>query len=330
MSIDVLSIGDLVVEPFIKLKDARVHCNVNDETCEICMKWGDKIPYESAEIMPAVGNSANAAVACARLGLKSTLRAYVGADSNGKACIDRLKQEGVDTRFVVTDKTHETNRHYVLWYETERTILVNHQEYPYALPRMMIPPKWIYLSSLAPHSMPYHEEILAYLDKNPRVKLAYQPGTFQMSLPEPLATKLYKRSDTFFCNKDEAKRILNEPHDKDIKDLLTKLQQRGPKVVVISDDRQGAYAHDGDHYHYVPMYPDVRAPFERTGAGDSFASTITAALALGKPLHEALLWGPINAMSVVQSVGAQKGLLTRAELLDYLQKAPPEYKLTSL
>jgi hypothetical protein len=40
MSIDVLAIGDLVVEPFIKLKDARVHCNVNDETCEICMKWG--------------------------------------------------------------------------------------------------------------------------------------------------------------------------------------------------------------------------------------------------------------------------------------------------
>jgi sugar/nucleoside kinase (ribokinase family) len=112
-----------------------------------------------------------------------------------------LKEEGVDTRFVVTDKTHETNRHYVLWYETERTILVNHQEYPYSFPRLMIPPKWIYLSSLAPHSLPYHEEILAYLLENPKVKLAFQPGTFQMSLPEPLASNLYKRSDLFFCNK---------------------------------------------------------------------------------------------------------------------------------
>jgi sugar/nucleoside kinase (ribokinase family) len=37
--------------------------------------------------MPAVGNSANAAVACARLGLKSALRAYVGRDANGKACL---------------------------------------------------------------------------------------------------------------------------------------------------------------------------------------------------------------------------------------------------
>ena len=78
------------------------------------------------------------------------------------------------------------------------------------------------------------------------------------------------------------------------------------------------------------MYPDSRAPFERTGAGDAFASTVAAALALGKPFQEALLWAPINAMSVVQEVGAQKGLLRREKLEEYLKAAPADYKLTSL
>jgi sugar/nucleoside kinase (ribokinase family) len=80
----------------------------------------------------------------------------------------------------------------------------------------------------------------------------------------------------------------------------------------------------------VPMYPDSRGPFERTGAGDAFASTVVAALSLGEPLEKALLWGPINSMAVVQEVGAQKGLLTRAQLEDFITKAPASYVVTDL
>jgi hypothetical protein len=50
------------------------------------------------------------------------------------------------------------------------------------------------------------------------------------------------------------------------------------------------------------------------------------ALALGKSVSEALQWGPINSMSVVQEIGAQKGLLTRNKLEEFLKNAPAEYK----
>ena len=78
----------------------------------------------------------------------------------------------------------------------------------------------------------------------------------------------------------------------------------------------------------MPIYPHT--PFERTGAGDAFASTIVSALALGKNLLEALPWGPINSMSVVQEIGAQKGLLTLEKLEEYLKNAPADYKLRKL
>ena len=59
-------------------------------------------------------------------------------------------------------------------------------------------------------------------------------------------------------------------------------------------------------------------------------STFSVALALGKSLAEALVWGPVNSMSVIQEVGAQKGLVSREALLKFIADAPPEYCATPL
>lgn len=328
--LDFLAIGDIVCEPFIRLKEAEVHCDKGANKCEICMRWGDKIPYDYAVFAPAVGNASNAAVAAARLGLNSALRAYVGKDRYGEECMERLMQEKVDTSYMVTEPGKNTNYHYVLWYENERTILVKHEEFSYTIPELKDIPKWIYLSSLADHTLPYHLELTKMLQDHPEIKFAFQPGTFQMSLGANALKEMYARCDFFTCNVEEAGRILGTDDLKDIRGLLVAMAKLGPKIVVITDGTNGAYAFDGSRMMYVPMYPDSRGPFERTGAGDAFASSVAVALSLGEPLEKALLWGPINSMSVVQQVGAQQGLLTRAELLDFLGKAPSTYAVRDL
>lgn len=136
---------------------------------------------------------------------------------------------------------------------------------------------------------------------------------------------LYTRSDIFFCNTDEARRILEKPEEQDIKNLLREMRDFGPSLVVITDGPKGAYAYDGHEGYFMKPFPDPKPPYERTGAGDAFASTFTSAVALGKSLFDALLWAPVNSMSVVQQVGAQKGLLTQEEILKYLSSAPQDY-----
>lgn len=331
-ALDFLAIGDIVTEPFIRLKDASVHCKINAEDCEICMRWGDKIPYESATMCAAVGNASNAAVAAARLGLKAALRAYVGNDEYGRQCLEVLGKENVDTRYMVTENGKQTNYHYVLWYEDNRTILVKHEDFSYTTPKLTKSPKWVYLSSLAANSAPYHKQIAAWLKEHPQSKLAFQPGTFQMKLGAEELKDIYLRTDVFFCNKEEAERILNLPAGTDLKELLVKTKGLGPKTVVITDDKRGSYVveEDGKTMWHVPRYPDPRAPYEITGAGDALASTTIAALALGLPLKEALLWGPTNASSVLQKIGAQAGLLTRAELEKNLKNPPAAFALEPL
>lgn len=329
--LDFLAIGDIVTEPFIRLSDAEVY--EKDGQQMLGMRFGDKIPYEESIHMPAVGNASNAAVSAARLGLASALRAYIGDDAQGVECLDRLKEEGVQTEYMVTEHGKITNHHYVLWYGNERTILVKHEDYAYDVPTLGHQPKWVYLSSLAKNSLPYHHAIAEMLQMYPGIKLAFQPGTFQMSLGVEALKPLYERTDFFCVNVEEAARILQVPAQEErtseyLKSLIQGLAALGPKLVIITDGTEGAYGYDGTRYLRIPMYPDDRKPFERTGAGDAFASSITAALAIGEPLEKALLWGPINSMSVVQDVGAQRGLLTREALLSHLEKAPASYVVT--
>ncbi len=324
---DFIAIGDTTTDAFIRLKEAEVHCDINHERCTICMRFADKIPYESVTVVPAVGNSANAAVSASRLGLKSALVSNVGDDYFGAECLDALKKEQVGTEFVKINKGHKTNYHYVLWFDADRTILVKHEPYLYALPDIGTP-RWIYLSSTGENAFDFHGEIEKYLAAHPDIKLAFQPGTYQMKFGKERLAGIYKRADAFFCNKEEAQRILGSD-EQDVKKLMIAIFALGPKIVSITDGVNGAYAYDGHQAWAIPLYPDPKPPLQRTGAGDAFSSTFTVALALGKKVEEALMWGPINSMSVVQGIGARQGLLTRSQIEEYLALAPAEYKVSA-
>ena len=325
--IDFLAIGDIATEPFIRITDAEASCDLQGEHCKICFRFGDKIPYESAEICKAVGNSPNVAVGASKLGVNTSLVSYVGDDLVGKQCIESLMKDGVNIDHMKIVPGMESNYHYVLWYANERTILVKHTEFPYSFGDDMPEASWIYLSSLASNSTEYHNEIGNYLKKYPDAKLAFQPGTFQIKLGLETLKDIYERTEILFCNLVEAKRILNTEED-DKSYLMKGLRELGPKIVVMTDGLSGAYVYDGNDALYLPVYSTEA--YESTGAGDAFASAMISALILGKDLHEAFTWGPINSMSVVAQVGAQKGLLTREKIEEYLLNAGDEYKVTKL
>ena len=318
------SLGDVTTDAFITLQDAKVDCILDTEECTISMRWGDKIPYEALTVVPAVGNSANAAVSTTRLGIPTAFVSFVGADSNGEACIEALEKEGVDTSYITREPGKTSNYHFVLSYEAERTILVRHEHFTYTLPNLPNDIDWLYISSLGEAAEKLHDDVVTWLEEHPKTKVVFQPGTFQMQLGYERLQTLYKKTNLFVCNKQEAQRIL-ATDETDCRELIRMLRERGPEIVSVTDGPNGAYAFDGDTLLFVPQYPDSAPPKERTGAGDAYTSTLAAFLAKGYTLRESLERAPINAMSVVQHIGAQKGLLSAAELEIYLERAPKEY-----
>jgi sugar/nucleoside kinase (ribokinase family) len=325
--LDVLSVGDVVTDAFIKLldKEERVE-HMKDGSEWLAIPFGIKLPYDHSVVLAGVGNSPNAAVSFARLGLNSGLVANVGGDEWGREIIKALEKNKVDPRFVHINPGKVSNYHYVLWYKEERTILIKHEEYDYHWPRFRVIdiPKWIYFSSISKNAMEYHDEMAHWLEAHPSVKLAFQPGTFQIDAGTKRLKKIYQRSEILAVNREEAVMITGGDHS-DIHGLLDKLHELGPKTVLMSDGHHGAYASDGTNRYKMPIYPDPKPPFERTGAGDAFTSTFVAAIMKGADLQGALLWAPINSMSVVQYVGAQEGLLTESQLSHFLRNAPKHY-----
>ncbi len=314
MALDFIAVGDTVVDEFIELEDAEVHCDDKNENCTISMRWGDKIPFKSATLVAGVGNAANAAVSAARLGLASALVAHIGKDRNGDEILSVFKKEKMKLSYITREKNVPTNHHYVLSFHSERTILVKHEAYAYRFPMHLPPPKALYLSSLALSAEHYHDEVAEYLEKNPGIFFAFQPGTFQMKLGKERLKRIYARADILFLNKEEAGRVLEMKDVDDVQVLAEKLHALGPKTVVITDGRNGAYALEKENFMHVAMYPDSKPPVNRTGAGDAFASTTVASMTEGLSLKNAMLRGTINSAYVVQQVGAQKGLLTKEAL----------------
>jgi len=325
--IDVLSVGDIVTDAFIKLIDDQAWTYKDENgTKVLAMKFGTKIPFDHAQILEAVGNAANAAVSCARLGLNVAFETNVGGDQEGRDMIAQLNREGIDHRFVHIHPDMKSNYHYVLWYKEERTILIKHWDYPYHWPHFRPDevPKWIYFSSISEHALPYHDQMAEWLEEHTEVKLALQPGTFQIEAGVERLKRLYARTEVLVLNREEAVSVSGGDYN-DLHGMLDKLHSFGPKIVVITDGPDGAYASDDNERLKMPLYPDPAPPFERTGAGDAFASTFVAALIKGHDLESALQWAPINSMSVVQKVGAQNGLLSEQGLEEWLKKAPEWY-----
>lgn len=324
----VLAVGDIITDAFIKLDENYAQSYTDEHGYKrLAFELGAKLPYDSVEIIEAVECSPNAAVSMARLGLDASLMAWLGDDGPGKDMVSYLKSQNVDTSELAVEAGKKSNYHYVLRYGADRTKLQRFEDYSYKWRAPTETPDWLYLGVLGEKTWPLHEAILKYLNENPEVKLAFQPGMYHLMWGAEKLAEFYRRAAVVILNREEAVTVTNGNHD-DIHDLLNKMHELGIKVAVITDGPDGAFASDGQQRLKMPLYPDPAPPLDRTGAGDAFASTFVAELALGNNVEGALQLAPINSMSVCQKVGAQTGLLSCAELEGYLRKAPDWYKAT--
>ena len=324
---DFIAIGDVTSDDFIRLTDERFQVRETESGSELVMPFREKLPFAESVLIHGVGNAPNAAVSASTLGLKSALVACVGDDSIGGETINTLKAKGVDTQYIAVQENKKTNYSYALWVKDDRTILRKHEEFSYSLPELKT--RWIYFSSISIKAEGFRNDLAMYLEENPEVKLALQPGSGEIKLGVKGLERLFKRTDIYFSNMEEAGRILGI-ETLGIKELLKRMHEVGPKTVVITDGPRGAYAYDGEKILFATPYPDPKPPLERTGAGDAFSSTVAVALAQGENLEMALKWGAVNSMSVVQHVGAQEGLLKRDQIEEYLAKVPAGFEVKIL
>lgn len=311
---DILSIGGTALDVFLELHEATVNCRIDNTACQLCINYADKIPLTNVTNVPGVGTAPNNAVGSSRLGLKAALYTIIGNDSPGKDSVEVFKKEKVATKYVMIDKKNRTDYSSILSFKGERTLLTFQVPRKYSLP-MSVKTKWIFLGALPDGHTLLHTQIVKKAKKD-GVKIGYNPGAHELRDGIDGMKDLLKVLEVFIVNKEEAWRLIGQ--DEDIKILLTKLRKYGPKLVVITDGKNGATCFDGDNFYFQPIFnlPMV----EKTGAGDAFATGLVAALIQGLEVKMALRYGAANSASVVGHVGAQAGLLNKSQIKKLLNE----------
>ena len=329
---DLLCVGDVAVDVYLTVSDHDAAVEEAPHGRRLVLPFGAKIACDVTATVAAGGNSSNVAVAASRLGLRVALAAYAGADRAGREAVDALHAEGVDASLVRLDPLVPTNRNFVVRVGHERTILVHHEQHechwPHLRPSEV--PSWLFLSSVGRDAHEYEDQIADWLESEPGVSLAFEPGTLQVARGAAALARLYRRAALVICNREEAAQVTGGSPDEPRADLLDRMLALGPDRVVLTDGSAGAFGTDGSRYVQVPVFPDDAAVVDRTGAGDAFAATLVAGIASGRSLEEALLRAPVNSMRVVQEVGSQAGLLHRDALEALLADAPPGYRVDPL
>jgi len=329
---DVITIGGATLDIFLDIHEAHStlrqtqgsgqaskHGRVlKDESGEwLCFKKGEKIPLDRLNF-DVGGNAANVAVGLARLGIKTATNIHYGDDEISQKIITTLKNEGVGTEFAVQDANETSPISIIINFQGDRTLFGHHIVRNHVLPQLSVP-KWIYLTSVGEKWEDLYRQTVEFAKTN-NVKLAFNPGSHQMDSGIDSFLEEVKAGYLLFVNKEEGKIIAKTDSD-DPSTILAQLQSLGPRIVSVTDGKNGAYAIDEKgQMFFINTFPHT--PKERTGAGDSYASGFLSAIILGLDVSQAMRWGAVNAASVVSTIGAEKGLLKKEEMEKCLSENP--------
>lgn len=317
---DVVTIGGAARDITFYTKEGKLVAQMKDPLRQklLGFEYGAKINIEKS-FCTFGGGAANAAVALARLGLKTAAIARVGKDEDGRAVIANLVKNKIDTKFIQIDPILKTGFSFIVTFgpEVEHTAFLfrgANNNLKLASRDLKFKTNWFYVASLSGEGW---RGVLDSVIAKKETRLAWNPGNKQLAAGLPGLKKYMAKTAIFFVNKDEAIELvtslpkykkagvawLNQP-----KNLFGVLAEFCPGILVITDGAKGAYIYlRGKIYHQASLSKRV---VDTTGAGDAFCSSFLAGYIryCGNVLKAAKL-AALNSAYNLTGIGAQEPLL---------------------
>lgn len=318
--LDVITIGTVTRDVFLKsrffrvLRDPRHLQSLGFPTGEAeCFALGAKLEI-GRPVVAGGGGATNAAVTFARQGLRTAVLAKIGQDEFGAAILKNLKKEKISSFLAIDNKDGTGYSTILVNEEGERTILHYRgasQDLTLAdVPFSKLKAKWAYI---APGNISFSlmTRLVGKLKKN-KTKIAINPSKSYLSLGAKKLKSILAAADIVILNREEASYLTGVDY-KNNWEIFRVLDEIIGGLAVMTDGPRGAVASDGEYFYRVGVFPEKKL-VDRTGAGDAFGSGLTAALARGRSLEEALRVAAANATSVVEFFGAETGILRLRDL----------------
>lgn len=306
---DVITIGAAVRDVFLisdnfeKIKSPKSATGAFE-----CVSLGSKIPVNDI-ILTSGGGATNAAATFASLGYQTATVARVGNDPIAEGLLKDLKKHRIKTELIKTVRGKTGYSTLMTMPTGERSILVyrgvsgNFHLSDISWPKMKT--KWIYLTSLG-GNLPLVKNIVSNaFERN--IQVAYNPGMKELKKGWRAFSPLLSQLSILMMNTEEAA-VLTGKKQTDVKGML-KMFKKHNLILILTDGANGSYAQLGDECWFAK--PSKVKVVSRTGAGDAFGSGFLAAIMRDDDLAKALQVATLNSQSVIGSVGAKNGILSK-------------------
>lgn len=274
---------------------------------------GGKQAVEAMLDLPG-GQVATAALACARLGLRTAYAGAVGADPHGETVLEPLRKAGVDvsavkrvpgarTQLAVIHVDAQAGERTVLWHRDPLLRL-----HPADLSRASIESaRALHLDAGDPEAASWAADVA----REAGVAVFLDADT-----PAPGVLELLARVDFPIVSREFAE---SSSQAGSARAALAELPGDGPLVVTLGG--RGAIARWGDRIIESPGFGIE--PRDTTGAGDAFHGAFIWALLEGWDADTVLRAANAAAALNCRALGAQAGLPTRNELESFLKENKP-------
>jgi ribokinase len=283
----------------------------------------------------AGGKGANQAVAAARLGAEVTMIGRVGDDAFASRLKGNLKTEGVDVTHVSTTPNTTSGVALILVDQGGQNIIVvasgaNAKVTPQDVDGAAeaIASADVLLLQLEIPLESVHRA--AQIARAQNVKVILNPAPAQ-----PLTADLLSHINFLIPNESEANHLidalvnsngeLEATRPEEMLASAAQLRTIGVDTVILTAGEQGVYLAEAKGNRHFPAFSPEQV-VDTTAAGDAFVGGLATAIAEGKALSEAILWGNAAGMLAVTRAGAQPSLPSREELEALLQTAAAEQR----
>ncbi|MFC2108999.1 PfkB family carbohydrate kinase [Bacteroidota bacterium] len=145
---------------------------------------------------------------------------------------------------------------------------------------------------------------------------------FWMDIALPQLIEVIKKVDVITINDEEARQLSGEYS---LRVAARKIQEMGPKYVVIKKGEHGALLFNDDQVFFAPALP-LEEVFDPTGAGDTFAGGFAGYLAKTEDISfnnmkNAVVYGSNLASFCVEKFGTERmQTVTKEEIQDRLEQ----------
>lgn len=263
------------------------------------------------------GKGFNQAVAATKAGGNVTFLASVGDDEDGKQIINAISNDGADVSRVIYKKGSKTGAAFIFVEDSgENSIVVS----PGANKELTGDDLDSYVDIIAGADYLVMQMEIPYEFVEKAAKIASDNGTYVLLNPAPacrLSDELISMVDLLVVNETESEIISGKSFsDLGVEKMANELTAMGARSVCITLGEKGSFLLNVDNAINVKAFsvPTV----DTTAAGDTFCGSLTAFMAEGKSIQEAISLASAASALTVQKLGAYPSIPTKAEIGSFI------------